>query len=85
MNVVRLLSLWEAYEPLPGVYDESYLASLCSIASAAAARGVYTIVDIHQNGYSRHASRGAGDGFPAWAVSRRGTPSFPDNSARCAN
>jgi endoglycosylceramidase len=85
MNVVRMLFLWEAYEPLPGVYDEHYLASLCSLAGAAAARGVYTIVDIHQDGYSRHVSRGAGDGFPAWAVSRRGTISVPDNSPQCSN
>jgi endoglycosylceramidase len=85
MNVVRLLFLWEANEPLPGAYDENYLAALCTLAREAAARGVYTIVDIHQDGYSRHASRGAGDGFPAWAVSGRGTPSCPDNSPLCKN
>src|SRR4051794_24053049 len=80
MNVVRMLFIWEAYEPTPGRFDEGYLASLCALAREAAARGVYTIVDIHQDGFSRHTSRGAGDGFPAWAVSRRGTPSRPDNS-----
>ena len=85
MNVVRVVFIWEAYEPFPGRYDEGYLAALRMLARQAAARGIYTILDFHQDGYSRHTSRGAGDGFPAWAVSQRGTPSRPDNSPRCAN
>ena len=64
-NVVRMLFVWEAYEPVAGVYNDGYLAQLQSVAAAASARGIHVIVDIHQDGFSRHARAGRATGFRA--------------------
>ncbi len=85
VNAVRLLFTWEAYEPSPGQYDDAYLAYLRGAAHAAWARGLFVVVDFHQDEFSRFAARGCGDGFPKWALPPTVTPAAPDNGAACAN
>ncbi len=82
-NVLRLPFIWEGYEPEPGRYDEAYLARMVAVADAAWARGLFVIVDIHQDGFARTVTRGCGAGFPLWAVSPRATPHPPDNGCDC--
>jgi endoglycosylceramidase len=84
MNVVRLLFNWEAYEPTPGQYDDSYLAYYTAAVEAADARGLYVVVDFHQDGFSRFTFRGCGEGFPKWAVPPEVTLASPDNGTACA-
>jgi endoglycosylceramidase len=84
MNVVRLLFTWEAYEPSPGVYDDSYLDDYAAAVDAAHSRGLYVIVDFHQDGFSRYALTGCGEGFPTWTIPWWVIKSTPDNSARCS-
>jgi endoglycosylceramidase len=78
-NAIRLPFIWEAYEPERGCYEEGYLARQVNVAAAAWARGLYVIVDIHQDGFARTVSGGCGDGFPLWAVSPRAPTHPPDH------
>ena len=85
VNVLRLLFTWEAYEPMPGVYDDGYLAYYTGVVDAAAARGLYVVVDFHEDGYSRASLGGCGEGFPLWSLPATVTPAVPDNGADCAD
>ena len=85
VNVLRFLFTWEAYETSPGVYDDDYLAYYTGVVDAAAARGIYVVVDFHQDGYSRASLGGCGEGFPLWSLPPTVTPAVPDNGADCAN
>lgn len=66
-NMVRLTLFWEAVEPEPDIYDYHYLDKVKEMVDQASARGIYTLLDMHQDLYSRQL---CGDGAPAW--------SFPD-------
>lgn len=83
LNTLRLLFTWEAFEPSPCGYDEAYLKYYEQVASWAEARGVYVIVDFHQDGFSRFSLDGCGEGFPEWAVLSSIPTHAPDNGPRC--
>ncbi|WP_210115524.1 cellulase family glycosylhydrolase [Mycobacterium sp. DL99] len=72
-NVVRLGVIWSAVEPEPGVYDTEYLASINQTVQMLASHGIYTIIDLHQDGYS---SELGGEGAPPWAVNTGGLPNI---------
>lgn len=62
-NMVRLTLFWEAIEPEPGLYDQSYLDYLAELVSQASQRNIYLLLDMHQDLYSRWL---CGDGAPSW-------------------
>ena len=84
INVIRLLFTWEAYEPQPGVYDQSYIDYYAQVARWAWERGIYTVVDFHQDAMSRVLLHGCGEGFPAWVIPSGITHHTPDNRERCS-
>lgn len=72
VNVVRLLVMWKAIEP---VYQDpylalqpaglAYLAAVRQIVDALYAHGIFVIIDFHQDIASEAYG---GDGFPDWAL-----------------
>jgi endoglycosylceramidase len=85
INALRLLFIWEAFEPTRGAYDESYLDYYEEVVTWAEAHGLYVLVDFHQDAYSRFSIGGCGEGFPSWAVTSKVRLATPDNSSRCAD
>lgn len=86
-NAVRLLLSWSRVEPAPGAYDGAYLDEIEDAVAILAERGVYTILDMHQDAWGATlAARpdevcGAGtapalgwDGAPGWATLDGGLP-----------
>ncbi|NLD76371.1 MAG: glycoside hydrolase family 5 protein [Acidimicrobiales bacterium] len=55
-SVVRLLVTWSRIQPTRGVIDETYLDQVEAHVEAAAARGIYTVIDMHQDAYSSFIS-----------------------------
>jgi endoglycosylceramidase len=89
-NTVRLLLSWSRVEPQPGMYDDEYIAQARAAVDLLAERGIYSIIDLHQDAWGATLAAdpslecpsgqepGFGwDGAPDWAT-------FDDNQARCA-
>jgi hypothetical protein len=54
-NVFRFLLNWEGIEPdQRGQYDQAYLLTIAKHAKIAEHYGVYLLLDMHQDSYSRH-------------------------------
>ncbi len=89
-NTVRLLFSWSRVEPEPGVYDETYLDALADAVALLESRGIYSILDAHQDAWGPSLAAPPGtvcppnetpafgwDGAPAWAT-------LDDGAPRCA-
>lgn len=80
LNAIRLLFIWEAFEPRRGQYDFRYLQDMADIVDAAWARGIHSVIDFHQDCFSRFVAGGCGSGFPEWAASARFASRTPGRS-----
>jgi endoglycosylceramidase len=79
-NAMRVGVIWAAVEPQPGVYNDTYLASVAQTVQTLAAHGVLSLLDSHQDLYNEVFQ---GEGAPPWAVKDGGLPNpqlgFPGN------
>lgn len=85
-DVVRLVLNWSQLEPTPGQYSQDYLDRVDQVVGWAGQQGIYVILDMHQDQYSRFiepastqaaagcSPSGGQDGAPAWAVVTDGKP-----------
>lgn len=64
-DLLRLPIQWSGIEPTRGTYDESYLQRIDAAIDCAGNAGVYVLVDLHQDAYSKEIGE---DGAPLWAI-----------------
>ena len=74
-TAVRVGVLWEALEPQPGVFNDSYLASIESTVQMLGSYGITSLLDFHQDMYNEEFQ---GEGAPAWAVDDNSLPAVPE-------
>jgi endoglycosylceramidase len=74
-NAVRLGVLWEAVEPEPGVFNDSYLAQIADTVRMLGGYGIMSLLDFHQDMYNEEFQ---GEGEPGWAVDDDGLPAWPE-------
>jgi len=60
-NFVRLGVMWEAVETAPGVYNDTYLTEVDTLITKLGKKGIYTLVDAHQDVMARKI---CGEGMP---------------------
>jgi endoglycosylceramidase len=74
-NAVRLGVVFGAVMPQPGVIDHAYVDSIASTVQVLAHEGIFTLLDMHQDGYGPATH---GNGFPEWATLTDGLANPPD-------
>ena len=80
-DVQRLNLSWSQLEPARGQFSQAYIARVRQAVDWAAAHGIYTVLDMHQDTYSKYVTAAPGttcrlgaspefgnDGAPAWAT-----------------
>jgi endoglycosylceramidase len=65
LDLLRLPINWSALEPAPGTFDDAYLDRVDAAVQCAASAGVYVLIDLHQDAYSKEIGE---DGAPLWAI-----------------
>ena len=63
-NCIRYGIIWDGLEPEPGVINEEYLQEIDKRVQWAEENGIWLILDMHQDLFSRKFS----DGAPLWAT-----------------
>ena len=76
-NVVRLLTTWSAWEPERDQIDSAYLERVREAVAQADARGMYVVIDMHQDAWSKFVFTSADETCPAGFSHQRGWDGAP--------
>lgn len=52
-NFIRLPVSWSQLEPTPGAYSASYIDRIAQVVQWAGQQGIYVLIDMHEDNYSR--------------------------------
>ncbi|MDP8223346.1 MAG: cellulase family glycosylhydrolase [Candidatus Lernaella stagnicola] len=78
-NTIRLLTIWEAIEPFAsGEYDEEYLDYFEQIVAKANEYGIYCLIDMHQDLFSRWMRKFYVDANPPGVNALEAIPGLDD-------
>lgn len=77
-SVVRLVISWSRVEPERGVFDEAYLEEIERAVDEAEARGMYTVIDMHQDAFSAFVFTPDGVECPAGTNPAKGWDGAPE-------
>ena len=67
-TVVRLGWMWSGFNPAPGVFNMTYARTMEAIVERLGQRGIYTLLDMHQDVMSSKFC--LYDGVPLWVVNK---------------
>ena len=68
ITVVRLGYMWSGVNPADGVFNATYVAKVKTIVQRFAERGIYTLLDMHEDGLSSKFC--LYDGAPLWVINK---------------
>ena len=64
-NLLRLPVSWSGFEPMRGVFSDTYLDGVERVVRLCEAEGILVLIDMHQDAWSKEIGE---DGAPLWAI-----------------
>jgi endoglycosylceramidase len=76
-DVIRLNISWSLLEPTPGMIDQTYVERIAQVIAWAKAAGLYVVIDMHQDAWSKYVYTAPGDACVAPFQAIRGFDGAP--------
>jgi endoglycosylceramidase len=77
-DAIRLNLSWSLLEPSPGAINQTYLDRIAQVVGWARAQGIYVVLDMHQDAWSKYVYTRPGDTCPPGFRGIRGFDGAPE-------